>query len=439
VIRFYWRLLLSFCAASIATLLLGVAIAPLFVRHSFGSAQDWTALAEAANTAYIRSGKAGLHRWQQSEHRHGVLGYLFEEGRNLEPHPPMPPPLQDELQHLLSNPNIVLHPRSDIYLVGQAVVGNDNVARHFVCFRGPNLREGLNSLLTAQILLSILAIGVVGWWLSRGVAGPVAALSGAARRMADGELSSRVAPKWTRGSDEISELARDFNAMAARIEALIQQERSVLQDISHELRSPLARLQLNLELARSGDSRQFERAEREVMRLDRLLTEVLALARLENELPGMMREPFDLAALARDRVEETRSAHPGIRIDLDAPQPVPLSGSSVLLERALDNLLSNAVKYGAGSAVDVAVRAEDGLGVVSVRDHGAGAAEDDLPLLFRPFFRGRNTAGSEGQGLGLAAVARIVRAHGGAISAGNARGGGLEVVLRVPLRPPLQT
>jgi signal transduction histidine kinase len=322
------------------------------------------------------------------------------------------------------------------------VIGSDGVPRQFVALRAPRPREQLRQLLAVQIVSSLLVLGVLGWFLARGIARPVRALSDATRRMSAGELDARVAQRWTRGSDEIGALARDFNAMATRIEALIANQRGVLQDISHELRSPLARLQLHLELARRESTAarpQLDRAESEIARLDRLLTEILALTRLEAGLPGMRREPCELTALARERIAERQSAAAAMprQIALEASSPVWVSGSAPLLERALDNLLDNAIKYGCTAPdtparVLVRIQQVGERAELRVRDHGPGVAEADLPSLFRAFYRGHNSAGQDGQGLGLAVVARIAGAHGGTVQAHPAAGGGLEVVVQLP-------
>jgi signal transduction histidine kinase len=467
---FFRRLLLWFWAANVATLLISVLATHHLAFLAYGGEPDWAALAEQANATYIHGGAPALADWAEVQRRRGILAALFEGRRNLLPPrsdfgppdtsppsepppeaspsgpapplrepggpPPLPHPLMDHLWQLLDGDNIVLRPRPNLYLAGQSVTGSDGVRRRLVAMRAPRPGERLDLLLGVQIALSLLIIGIVGGWLARGIAQPVAALSTAARRMATGDLTARVEQHWTQGKDEIGRLAGDFNAMAERIEALVTHERRVLQDISHELRSPLARLHLNMELARRGNAEQLDRAEREVMRLDRLLSEVLALARLEGGLPGMTREACDLGAIAAQRIEEARLLPGAPELRLEAQTGVVVDGSVVLLERALDNLLSNAIKYGGNGVVDITVRSDGDDACVTVRDCGAGVAAEDTGALLRPFFRGSNASGSEGQGLGLAVVARIAQAHGGTISAGNAESGGFVATLRLPLAKP---
>jgi signal transduction histidine kinase len=259
--------------------------------------------------------------------------------------------------------------------------------------------------------------------------------------MAAGEFSARIGMPWNSKHDELGQLARDFNGMAERIETLIAHERGVLQDLSHELRSPLARLHLIMDLAQHSNSAEeaaghFAHAEREIVRLDRMTGEMLALSRLEAGLPGMERESVRLDALLSERLHaaelDAQAKH--IELACESLAQVTVRGSAMLIDRALDNLISNAIKFAPGQSRVVArLSVEDGAAVLSIRDHGPGVPEDELNLMFRPFYRGSNASRAEGHGLGLAIVRRVVQAHGGDIQARNADGGGLDVVMRLPL------
>jgi signal transduction histidine kinase len=436
----YRRLLLWFCLANVATMLVSVWLTQDLARRTYGGELDWPTLAAAANDAYIKGGRDNLAAWAEvTRHEEHFQVRLFENGVDLVGRP-LFPPLERHLPQLLGSDSIVLRPVPEVLLVGQKVQGSDGVVRQMVAMRGPRPPYArLHLLVWMQIILSMLAIMVVGWWVARGIAKPAAALQQAAQRMAAGDLAARVEPHYLESGDELGLLSREFNHMAERIEALVAHERAVLQDVSHELRSPLARLQLILELARQegggAGAQQFDRAEQEIARLDRLIGELLALTRMEADLPGMAPEAVDLAALAAECIEEARldaEAH-GATLRLEAPQPLEVSGSVQLLARALDNLLANAIKFGAGGAVVVSLREEGGCAALSLRDHGPGVPEAELPLLFRPFFRGTNAARAEGHGLGLAIVQRIVGAHGGSVEAANAPGGGLCIRLSIPL------
>ncbi|WP_426661116.1 HAMP domain-containing sensor histidine kinase [Rhodanobacter aciditrophus] len=444
----YWRVLLWFCAVNLLVLVLGGFLTRRFIEYTTEVEIDWSALAQAADQAYRQGGAPALAQWSARQRHEGIEATLFENGRPLAPIR-LPPSVWDELPPMLAaDRGLVLRPWRGlyVYVAVQPVTGADGQLRQLVAMSRshtrlrPQTREKI--LLGVQLALSLLFIGLVGWRVARSVAKPVQALREATRRMAAGELSARVDRPGGATRDELVQLAGDFNAMAERIEALVAHDRGVLQDLSHELRSPLARLHLILDLAqRSASAAEaepyFRQAEREIVRLDRMTGDMLALSRMEGGLPGMERERLDLAELARDGLRqaslEADARH--IRLQwLAAGAPVEVVGTPVLLERALGNLISNAIKYSPeGGSVEVAVHAAGGQAECVVRDHGPGVPDAELPSLFRPFFRGSNASRAEGHGLGLAIAQRVAKAHGGEILARNAGGGGLEVRLRLPL------
>lgn len=234
--------------------------------------------------------------------------------------------------------------------------------------------------------------------------------------------------------------------MAERIELLVAHDRGVLQDLSHELRSPLARLHLILDLAQHSvdpneAAKHFQHAEREIGSMDRMTAEMLALSRLEGGLPGMEREPVDLIELTRSRLDAARieAEARGIQLKMADAEPVVVIGSGILLERALDNVIANAIKFSpANGRVDVEISADQRQVKVRVRDHGPGVPAEELGLLFRPFYRGTNAAHAGGHGLGLAIVQRVMQVHGGEVDAQNSTEGGLDVTMCLPWVPSVE-
>jgi two-component system OmpR family sensor kinase len=441
------RLLTWFCLANLLVLLLGGLLTRGFIDYSTAVEINWDTLAQAASRAYDSGGSPALAAWSaQQRHDDGIAASLYENGAALAPiH--LPPPIERWLPGWLEGGrDLLLQPRPGLYLAVRQVIGADGHARQLVALSRshtrlrPQTRQRI--LLAVQLLLSLLCIGLLGWWVARSVARPIEALREATRRMAGGELSTRVGRKPGPTRDELALLAYDFDAMAERIEALVAHDRAVLQDLSHELRSPLARLQLLLTLAqRSADAAEsapyFLQAEQEIARLDRMTGEMLALSRLEGGIPGMQREPLDLVALLGDcqqRAALPASEHRITLPPLAAMEPIIVFGSPLLLERALDNLIANAIKFSApGGSVELAVAVVEAGAEVVVRDHGPGVPEAELGSLFRPFFRGSNAVRADGHGIGLAIVQRVVEVHGGTINACNPVGGGLQVQLRLPL------
>ena len=306
-----------------------------------------------------------------------------------------------------------------------------------------------------SVMLRFVAVtltgGLICAWLARNIAAPIAELRRTARRLATGELSARVPRSVTRRRDEIAQLGRDFDTMASHLEALITAQRRLLADISHELRSPLARLGVAVGLARrtAGDesTAYLDRIEREAERLNDLIGQLTTLSRLESGVGERPRVPVDLRQLlgtiVSDANYEAQEAGKTVSLadDVIAPgSPLVLNGDPELLRRGLENVIRNAVRYTEPeSTVDVTLHSEKEHAVVRVRDRGPGVPHHALTEIFRPFYRlqddrGRDTGGA---GLGLAIADRSIRFHEGDIVAENAPGGGLAVTITLPAVKPI--
>jgi len=288
-----------------------------------------------------------------------------------------------------------------------------------------------------------IGLGLVCYLLARYTTSPVLKLRAALRRFAQGNLEQRVGPAIGKRRDEIGELARDFDHMAERIATLLSAQRRLLQDISHELRSPLARQRVALELVRRQDgenaARALDRVEREAERLDELIGELLTLTRLESDTDGAVRSPVNLAELVREVIENAEfEACNGTRsVQLMACAPCVATVVPELLKRAVENVVRNALAYTADeTVVEVSLQKDATNAVICIRDHGPGVPEAELPDIFRPFYRVSRARERQagGAGLGLAITERAVRSHGGSVSAQNAPGGGLIVEIRLPVQ-----
>jgi two-component system sensor histidine kinase CpxA len=296
--------------------------------------------------------------------------------------------------------------------------------------------------LALRLGVLILVVGGLSFWLARNLTSPMGPLRSATRRLSRGDLSARVEGNVGRRRDEIGELARDFDAMAERIEALVGSQQRLLRDVSHELRSPLARLVVALELARSragdGATKSLDRIEREAGRLDELIGQLLLLERLEaGAVEGDM-VSLDLVGLIAEVAADAgfEAAADGTEVRFEVTDGPSVSCRPELLRSAFDNVIRNAVHHTEpGSVVDVTLATDDGGVTVEIRDHGPGVSEADLERIFEPFYRveeARDRA-SGGVGLGLAIAARAMSAHGGAIGAKNHPGGGLVVTVKLQL------
>lgn len=298
--------------------------------------------------------------------------------------------------------------------------------------------------LAIRILAVVLTGGLVCYGLARYLTSPLGQLRDASRELAQGNLGSRVPQAVASRNDEFAELADDFNTMAARIQGLVDSQRRLLGDISHELRSPLARLNVALELARKragpDASDYLERIQLEAERMNEMVGQLLYLSRVESEMSSRM-VTVDLAELVRETVAdaEFEASAQNRSVLLKSSQPVTAFGSPDLLRSAIENIIRNAMRYTAeNTEVEVVLRAERQdhrtTALVRVRDHGPGVPEESLDMIFRPFYRVGEARDrqSGGIGLGLAIAERAVRLHGGLITASNAPGGGLVIEVRLP-------
>ncbi|HPF41193.1 MAG TPA: ATP-binding protein [Phycisphaerae bacterium] len=304
------------------------------------------------------------------------------------------------------------------------------------------IRPIAGMILLVRTVPALVCIGCVCYLLARQMARPMEKLRTAIRGFAAGDLDQRVSHTLGHRRDEIGQLARDFDAMAERIATLLSSQQRLLRDISHELRSPLARQQIAIELVRErlNDPRAttaIDRVELEAERLNDLIAELLTLARIDNDAERETPGPVDLADVVRSVVEDAHfeATRRERSVRLVECQSCVVEGTQSVLRRAIENVVRNAVRYTAdGTSVEVRVSV-DAQATICVRDHGPGVAENALSDIFRPFFRVDDARGREsgGTGIGLAITHRAIQRHGGAIRARNADDGGLEVEMTLPL------
>jgi len=273
------------------------------------------------------------------------------------------------------------------------------------------------TLVPYYLWIALLVI-LMAWGFARTLLRPVIALRRTVREFGAGNLALRA--NYQR-KDAIGGLANDFDAMADRIESLLTAERRLLQDISHELRSPLSRLSLAVELSRSDAARQ------EIQRLSSLIGELAEMARAEGDPASLPREPVELTPLLKEV-----GSHGGL--DFEVEQDLVCQGRAALIQRAVENIVENAARYTpVGTKVRLAAQHKENRVEIRIRDYGPGVPPEALEDIFRPFFRVQldRSRDSGGVGLGLAIAQRAIRLHNGRIQAANANPG-LEVVITLP-------
>jgi two-component system, OmpR family, sensor histidine kinase CpxA len=446
----FLKIFLSYWLAQALFFVLAVIVTiTLRQRGEFAAweARQNAVLSEAVQT-YEQAGQPELRRYLDDLHdSQHVRAFLFDDhGQELSGRPVphwaesvargvMPPP-HDLWQRFAPSPfrRITLAASSGRHYTAVVMLPPGPI--------GPGGIPGMG------ILIGIISSGLVCYLLARYLTSPIVRLRAATQRLAAGDLSARAGKPGSRGGDEIAELVRDFDVMAERLETSVKAQARLLTDISHELRSPLARLNVALALARQrtgpGAESALDRIDLEANRLNDLIGELLTIARLEAGDDSRQRLPIHMAEMLQeicsdaDFEAQSRNCNVNCVIGCD---PVVM-GSPTLLHSAIENVVRNGTRYTReGTAVEVRLEHTDTdaqpKATIRVIDSGPGVPEESLNKIFRPFYRIDDARGRQtgGVGLGLAITDRVVRLHGGTVHAENRSEGGLVVEIRLPAIP----
>jgi two-component system, OmpR family, sensor kinase len=442
----FWRIFLSFWLA-LTLILVGT------VTVAFDAALKWRSERPAlpyeeiysqAAQVFEAGGGDALKRWIQELSPVALRERTFvldSAGRDLLGRPL--PPSREDTASGAARARLPLGPFGRSLML----VGADGKAfRVFVTkasLHGSNRRFGeleLPGVRAATLIIALVVSAVVCFLLARYLTSPVDRLRDATQRIAAGDLNVRVAPSLKGRKDDLGLLAADFDSMAERVRSLLESKQQLLRDVSHELRSPLARLQLALSLAQrddTGAADNLTRIGREADRLEQLIARALWLARLERPALGIESERVDVAALLGEIVADVaiEADVRRSRIELTTSGSLEVMGDREALRSAFENVLRNAVSYSpVGAQLRVRADRRDRLIDVEIEDQGPGVPEKDLALIFEPFYRvdaSRDRA-EGGEGLGLAIAARAVALHHGVIEARNLSGAGLAVRIVLP-------
>lgn len=449
--RLFWKIFLSFWISLILFAAASMLTASLYLEHIRTQQADsprdrYRSYLDDARLVAESEGIEGLINWSKALDRSEAIPHLLIDsagndllGRQMSPH--LAARLQRAMHPARQREQRMSHRRR-----GVIELSTGEIYRLVPDFQAVSLGRVLRRprVIAIPVLVATVISGLVCFLLARYLTVPIRRLSRATRQFAEGDLDRRVAPSMGRRRDEIADLSRDFDQMAERLQRLIESQKQLLSDVSHELRSPLARLQVALGLTRQReayrDNPELDRIERETEHLNELISQLLSLARLDtNEiLDHTTQVNLDdlLAAIAGDAEFEAAARNRHVRL-VDTT-PVAIEANEVLLNSAFENVVRNAVRYTQeGTSVEISLLRDPvaaGWLKICVRDHGPGVPEEKLTKLFEPFVRVSEARDREsgGYGLGLAIAERAIRLHGGKITAANASSGGLVVTIHLP-------
>jgi two-component system, OmpR family, sensor histidine kinase CpxA len=469
----FLRIFLSFWAALLLFIVLSILVA-IAVNPGRGiESQEPEILAEAVN-AYQSGGERAAHDylegfWRKEE----IRAFVFDPtGKELSGHQHIPPWIEGSRRGAPFNRSWWDNLMPD--RIKRQALTLDGKRYTLVMEMPPSPRILLGPHALLLITIAILSSGLVCYLLARSMTSPITRLRQAAQSLAAGDLTARTGAPSRGPSGEIVELMRDFDRMAERLEGLVDSQSRLLKDVSHELRSPLARLSVALGLARQRSTPEIEgqldRIELEADRLNQLIQRLLTIARLESGADGIRKSSLSLRELVEQVAydAEYESAGRGCRVTVNGQTPSEepvnadimhreaVNGDGVngeqrgedeflvdadpdLLRSAVENVVRNATRYTApGSTVNARLERQTTASgeemIVRVSDSGPGVPEAALAKIFEPFYRlddarNRQTGGA---GLGLSIADRAIRLHGGHITASNRKEGGLEVEIRIP-------
>jgi two-component system, OmpR family, sensor histidine kinase CpxA len=445
----FLRIFLSFWVAQALFFVLAILVTLAFrPRSSTWEALRITVLNDAVS-AYEEGGDQKVRDYLESiEHSQHLRAYLFDEQGNEVSRRGAPDwamrvaaggPRGPHDGFLFPAPQVLRDSRAS----------SDGKHRYTIVLGlppGPRVFIGPRGLPFTGLIIGVLSSGLVCYLLSWYLTKPIVQLRTAARQIAAGDLTARAGAPALSRRDEVAGLMRDFDAMAERLETLLKAQSRLLNDISHELRSPLARLNVALGLARQRagieSTDMLDRIELEAARLNELIGRILTLARLEDgeQLVPQTPVPLDeiVESVSEDAEFEAQERHCHVHTSI-AEGNWEVRGNASLLHSAVENVVRNAIRYTQeGSAVEIELKSETRgarEAVLRVSDSGPGVPSDSLDKLFQPFYRLDDARGRQtgGVGLGLAITERAVRFHGGKVSALNRPQGGLVIEIRLPM------
>lgn len=446
------RIFVAFWSIIVITIAIAAALGYTYAERARATVQNFE-VSEAmldASTALREGGREGLAEWLRSLPGPAAsLIYVLDDGGRDLLDRRLPPPVAIAMRRF-GEPRSRRPPPREF--------GNLRPARPFTQLVGPDDHVYTFFVLPPQsalgrwlaergavgvVVLALLVSGAISYLLARAISEPIRRFRESAVAIAEGNLDTRVTDRVGHRRDEIGLLAEDFDRMARELQRAWQRQTELTRNVSHELRSPLARLRVALELVRrkSGDLSELDRIEIETARLDDLIGQILEFSRLDAD-PPETRAPVDLDELVQSVVEDVRYEYgqndpeSGIAFESDyRGRSAAFSGYPNALRSGLENVLRNAMQHGSEKGeVRVRIHRDGPDAVLTVADRGGGVPESELDAIFDPFYRGspQSPKPGPGSGLGLAIAARAIAMNGGSLTAANVAGG-LSIEIRLPL------
>jgi two-component system sensor histidine kinase CpxA len=413
--------------------------------------RQWQQHQERVQDIFQRRGMEGLTRFAQDMHANrGINFYLLDSAAKDVLGQDVPPSVRDFFlvqrdngprmqkveQRLLMGPAPFPVPALNAQVLLWQPLTDALSPPVSGLWRGPHAK--------ARLGVAIAVSGLVSLLLALSLTRPLRKLQIAAQRLAQGDFNADGIEAAAHRRDEIGDLAREFKTMAIQLKSLLESRKRLLRDVSHELRSPLARLQVAIELAdrQAGPDNglRFDRMEIECERLNAMIGGVLALSRAEQDDVNLPAKLFDLAATLQELVSDAQfeGQIENKMVELQAPKTLQYVGHQALISSAIENVLRNALRYAPpASTVNVALQVHRAWLEITISDSGPGVPEQELERIFEPFHRVPQSPGDDGHGtgVGLAIAARAMQRHGGKIMARRRTMGGLELAMTLPVQP----
>ena len=447
----YWKIFLSFWLATILIIITTAWVTSEIAQKSSIPAREQVFMDSYANAAVatFESGRhSALKKWltQTGESKQMTLYLLCSTGEIISNH--VPP---NEIKLIAAD--LVKAKLDDGMLkYGNLIISHEILSTSGTAYRLAAISEKPLAYfvvipwagLTIRLTIAIIISGLICYLLSIYLTQPLRSLGLAAKSIATGKLNTRVGPIKGHYRDEIAELSNEFDRMAEQLEALINSKERLLQDISHELRSPLARQQIAIELGRKKAGKiaeaEFSRMEVECLRLNTLIGEILQYARLDKSVDELDKSHVDILSLLHKIIDDANfefaNSKPGIIIDTSSVHQLYVDER--LIYRAIENIVRNALRYtppNENVTIALSMNNQKTHLSIDILDRGPGVPDDQLEKIFNPFYRVDTSREKKtgGYGLGLAIAEKAIRHHQGTIIATNRENGGLQVRITLPI------